>query len=117
MDLDIHQLRVFIEVVRSGSFSKAGEKLNLSQSAVSQSIGKLEKQLNLMKQNHFLQLTKISLLKKNSKNNTRRHTIIVNLIIKRIKQKRKNSAPNSICPFDLHVFVCGFLASTDALRS
>ena len=48
MDLDIHQLRVFIEVVRSGSFSKAGEKLNLSQSAVSQSIGKLEKQLNLI---------------------------------------------------------------------
>ena len=30
MDLDIHQLRVFIEVVRFGSFSKAGEKLNLS---------------------------------------------------------------------------------------
>ena len=48
MDLDIHQLRVFIEVVQSGSFSKAGEKLNLSQSAVSQSIGKLEKQLNLI---------------------------------------------------------------------
>lgn len=47
MDFDIHQLRIFIEVVRSGSFSKAAEILNLSQSAVSQSIGKLEKQLNL----------------------------------------------------------------------
>ena len=43
MDFDIHQLRIFIEVVRSGSFSKAAEMLNLSQSAVSQSIGKLEK--------------------------------------------------------------------------
>lgn len=48
MDLDIRQLRIFVEVATSGSFSKAAQNLNLSQSAVSQSIGKLESILDLV---------------------------------------------------------------------
>ena len=53
MDLDIRQLRIFAEVANTGSFSKAAQNLKLSQSAVSQSIGKLEAILGLELINRF----------------------------------------------------------------
>ncbi|MDQ0271871.1 LysR family transcriptional regulator [Cytobacillus purgationiresistens] len=42
------QYEIFIEVVESGSFTKTGEKLGLSQSGVSHNISTLEKELGLI---------------------------------------------------------------------
>lgn len=61
MDLEIRQLRIYAEVANTGSFSKAAHNLNLSQSAVSQAIGKLESLLELTlidRVNRPLQLTR-----------------------------------------------------------
>lgn len=45
--MDSRQLRVFVEVVRQGSFTRAAEKLHIAQPAVSISIRKLEEELEL----------------------------------------------------------------------
>ncbi len=45
--MDLRQLRVFIEVTRQGSFTRAAEKLHIAQPAVSISIRKLEEELEL----------------------------------------------------------------------
>lgn len=42
-----HQLKVFIEVVESKNFTKAAEKLHMTQPAVSQSIAKLEEKMGV----------------------------------------------------------------------
>lgn len=42
MQLELNQLRVFLEAARQGNYTVAGRKLNLSQSAVSHAIRKLE---------------------------------------------------------------------------
>ncbi|WP_306341481.1 LysR family transcriptional regulator [Solemya elarraichensis gill symbiont] len=44
--MDIHTLSVFIEVARSGSFSRAAENLYLTQPAVSKRIAALESELS-----------------------------------------------------------------------
>ena len=44
--MDWDKLRVFHAVAEAGSFTHAGETLNLSQSSVSRQIGALEKTLN-----------------------------------------------------------------------
>ena len=44
--MDWDKLRVFHAVAEAGSFTHAGETLNLSQSSVSRQIGTLEKTLN-----------------------------------------------------------------------
>src|SRR5437870_4975369 len=43
--MDLSQLEVFLTVVREGRFSRAAEKLYRTQSAVSQSIRKLEEEV------------------------------------------------------------------------
>src|SRR5437763_16952759 len=43
--MDLGQLEVFLTVAREGKFSRAAEKLHRTQSAVSQSIHKLEEDL------------------------------------------------------------------------
>jgi DNA-binding transcriptional LysR family regulator len=45
--MDLRQLKVFVEVVRQGSFTRAAEKLHIAQPAVSISIRKLEEELEL----------------------------------------------------------------------
>src|SRR5713226_4033169 len=45
MDMDLSQLEVFLTVAREGRFSRAAEKLFRTQSAISQSIHKLEQEL------------------------------------------------------------------------
>ena len=45
--MDWDKLRIFHEVAAAGSFTRAGDKLNLSQSAVSRQIGALEESLGL----------------------------------------------------------------------
>lgn len=45
--MDIHELKAFVEVARSGSFSKASEKLYLTQPAISKRIASLENELNI----------------------------------------------------------------------
>ncbi|MEK7246264.1 MAG: LysR family transcriptional regulator, partial [Pseudomonadota bacterium] len=45
--MDWDKLRVFHTVAEAGSFTHAGEKLSLSQSAVSRQIGALEGMLNV----------------------------------------------------------------------
>ena len=45
--MDWDKLRVFHTVAEAGSFTHAGEKLNLSQSAISRQIGALEESLNV----------------------------------------------------------------------
>ncbi|RXT04553.1 LysR family transcriptional regulator [Ammoniphilus sp. CFH 90114] len=45
--MNIDWIRCFIEVVENKSISKASEKLNLTQPAVSQQIKKLEDSLNI----------------------------------------------------------------------
>lgn len=46
LTFDLHQLRAFITVIDSGSFSAAARQLNQTQSAISQLILQLEKALN-----------------------------------------------------------------------
>ncbi|PLX90334.1 MAG: LysR family transcriptional regulator [Desulfuromonas sp.] len=46
--MDSRQLKVFVEVVRQGSFTRAAEKLHIAQPAVSISIRKLEEELELV---------------------------------------------------------------------
>jgi DNA-binding transcriptional LysR family regulator len=45
--MTLFQLEVFLKVVETGSFTKAGEQIGLSQSAVSQAIAALESELNI----------------------------------------------------------------------
>jgi DNA-binding transcriptional LysR family regulator len=45
--MNLHHLRLFAAVVEHGGFTKAAATLNLSQPAISKSLGELEKQLNL----------------------------------------------------------------------
>lgn len=45
--MDLRQLRVFVEIVRQGSFTRAAERLHIAQPAVSISIRKLEEELEL----------------------------------------------------------------------
>ncbi len=45
--MDLRQLRVFVEIVRQGSFTLAAEHLNIAQPAVSITIRKLEEELDL----------------------------------------------------------------------
>src|SRR5215510_13532553 len=47
MSMDWDKLRIFHAVAEAGSFTHAGESLNLSQSAVSRQISALEESLNL----------------------------------------------------------------------
>jgi DNA-binding transcriptional LysR family regulator len=47
MDLDLRMLRHFLAVVEQGSFTRAAKGLGLSQPAVSQSVQRLERQLQL----------------------------------------------------------------------
>ena len=47
MALDWDKLRVFHAVAEAGSFTRAGEALNLSQSAVSRQVSSLEESLNV----------------------------------------------------------------------
>ncbi|WP_426449281.1 LysR family transcriptional regulator [Paenibacillus sp. S-38] len=46
--MTLFQLEVFLAVVQTGSFTRAGELLNASQSGVSHSIGDLEKELGIL---------------------------------------------------------------------
>jgi DNA-binding transcriptional LysR family regulator len=46
--MDLRQLRVFVEIVRQGSFTLAAERLHVAQPAVSISIRKLEDELDLI---------------------------------------------------------------------
>ncbi len=45
--MDLRQLRVFVEIVRQGSFTLAAEQLHIAQPAVSMTIRKLEEELDL----------------------------------------------------------------------
>jgi DNA-binding transcriptional LysR family regulator len=45
--MDLRQLRVFVEIVRQGSFTRAAERLHIAQPAVSMTIRKLEEELDL----------------------------------------------------------------------
>src|SRR6266542_3323671 len=44
-DMDLPQLEMFLAVAEEGSFTRAGERLHVSQSAVSRQIGLLEREL------------------------------------------------------------------------
>ncbi|WP_040205831.1 LysR family transcriptional regulator [Neobacillus jeddahensis] len=44
--MTLFQLEVFLKVIETGSFTKAGEQIGLSQSAVSQAVAALESELN-----------------------------------------------------------------------
>ncbi|NMD71748.1 LysR family transcriptional regulator [Bacillus sp. DNRA2] len=60
--MTLFQLEVFLKVVEAGSFTKAGEQIGLSQSAVSQAIAALESSLNvklLNRHKNGVSLTKI----------------------------------------------------------
>lgn len=60
--MTLFQLEVFLKVVETGSFTKAGEKIGLSQSAVSQAVAALESELNIKLLNRHrsgVSLTKI----------------------------------------------------------
>lgn len=46
--MDLRQFRVFVEVARQGSFTRAAERLRIAQPAVSISVRKLEEQLELV---------------------------------------------------------------------
>ena len=46
VDLDINMLRCFLEVARTGSFTRAGKNIGLTQSGVSVKIRRLEERLN-----------------------------------------------------------------------
>ena len=47
MNIDLRQLRAFVEVVQAGSFSRAARKLGVSQSALSQAVRQLEDALQV----------------------------------------------------------------------
>ena len=47
MNYSLHQLKVFVAVAHAGSFSRAGEQIGLSQSAVSHSVKELESELGV----------------------------------------------------------------------
>lgn len=47
MNYSLRQLRVFVAVAHAGSFSRAGERIGLSQSAVSHSVKELENELGV----------------------------------------------------------------------
>ena len=47
MNVTLRQLRVFIEVARLQSFSRAGDEIGLTQSAVSRCVRELEAELGL----------------------------------------------------------------------
>ncbi|WP_169907681.1 LysR family transcriptional regulator [Priestia abyssalis] len=60
--MTLFQLEVFLKVVETGSFTKAGEQIGLSQSAVSQAVAALESELNiklLNRNRNGVSLTKI----------------------------------------------------------
>lgn len=60
--MTLFQLEVFLKVVETGSFTKAGEQIGLSQSAVSQAVAALESELNIKLLNRHrsgVSLTKI----------------------------------------------------------
>jgi DNA-binding transcriptional LysR family regulator len=60
--MNLFQLEVFLKVVEMGSFTKAGEQIGLSQSAVSQAVAALESELNiklLNRQRNGVTLTKV----------------------------------------------------------
>ncbi|MDO1659506.1 LysR family transcriptional regulator, partial [Escherichia coli] len=44
--MDLNSLNTFIAIAETGSFSEAGERLHLTQPAVSKRIAALEQQLN-----------------------------------------------------------------------
>ena len=46
MQIERHEIRVLSAVIEEGGFSRAAERLNVSQSAVSQAIANLEHKLN-----------------------------------------------------------------------
>ena len=48
MRYTLRQLEVFLAVARTGSVSRAGEELGLSQSATSSSLADLERQFDLL---------------------------------------------------------------------
>lgn len=61
-NMDLRQLRAFVSVVQTGSFSRAARALGMSQSAVSQAVRQLEDELNvrlLDRTTRSLQLSKI----------------------------------------------------------
>lgn len=45
--MDIEQLEYIVEIAKSGSFSAAAHQLHITQSALSQSVSKLEEELGL----------------------------------------------------------------------
>jgi LysR family carnitine catabolism transcriptional activator len=47
MNIDVHQLRSFVTVARLGNFTRAAERLNLSQPSLSLHVGQLERELGL----------------------------------------------------------------------
>jgi DNA-binding transcriptional LysR family regulator len=60
--MTLFQFEVFLKVVETGSFTKAGEEIGLSQSAVSQAVAALESELNIKLVNRHkkgVSLTKI----------------------------------------------------------
>src|ERR1700710_2047088 len=62
INLDLRQLRAFVTVVQTGSFSTAARTLGISQSAVSQAIRQLEEELSvrlLDRTTRSLQLSKV----------------------------------------------------------
>ena len=64
IDLDLRQLRAFVTVVQTGSFSSAARSLGMSQSAVSQAVRQLEEGLGvrlLDRTTRSLQLSKVGL--------------------------------------------------------
>jgi DNA-binding transcriptional LysR family regulator len=48
MTINLHHLRLFASVVEHGGFTKAAARLNLSQPAISKSLGELEKRLDVV---------------------------------------------------------------------
>ena len=45
MNINLHQLRIFVAVARLGNFTRAAERLHLSQPSLSLHIGQLEQEL------------------------------------------------------------------------